>query len=428
MPDGPILDYLAKKGDNMRRTTLTLLIQILFLYSGIALAATDTLDIFGNANMDDVIDEDDVEYVQGIIDEINEATELADANYDGEINQEDITQIEAIIDGEAAKITLIDSVGRIMTVNVPVERVIPLHMRHASAICALGGKEMIVGVDDTVIERELLFPYLCKLPSVGKVREPDAEQIIILDPDLIVTFTNMPTSAELEDKLHGSVAVIRFDLSRAKDLKEEMVKLGYLIGDRNAAEDYVEWYDLYMDTVKERVFEIPDEDRSLVFMERERSGEVQIMRWAYATDTGYSDLCDVAGGVNVAQGYVEYNGDVESEWVMTQNPDVIVGLSYGAGYKKDDDTPLKDYRDEIMDVPGFDNLEAVKNGRVHVISGDFAVGPQLVIGAVAMAKWLYPEEFEDMDVDAIHEEFLRNFLGSDYDLEEHGAFVYPPVE
>ena len=412
----------------MRRTTLALLVQILLLYSGIALTAADPLDIFGNANMDDAINEADLEYVQGIIDETNDETELADANYDGKVDQEDIAQIEAIINGDATEITLIDSVGQITTVNVPVERIIPLHMRHASAVCALGGKEMIVGVDKTVIERDLLFPDLGKLPSVGAVREPDAEQIVLLDPDLIVTFTNMPTSAELEDKLTEGVAVIRLDLSRAEDLKEEMVKLGYLVGDRKAAEDYVEWYDLYMDVVKGRVSEIPEEDRPSVFMERVRSGEEQIMRWAYATDTGYSDLCDVAGAVNVAQGYVEYNGDVESEWVITQNPDVIIGLSYGAGYKNDDETPLKDYRDEIMNVPGFDNLEAVKNGRVHIISGDFAVGPQLVIGTVAMAKWLYPEEFEDMDVDTIHEEFLREFLGSDYDLEEHGVFVYPPME
>jgi len=61
------------------------------------IAADYTLGIFGNANMDDVIDEDDMEYVRKVIDGSNEATELADANYDGHIDEEDISQIELII-------------------------------------------------------------------------------------------------------------------------------------------------------------------------------------------------------------------------------------------------------------------------------------------------------------------------------------------
>ena len=44
-------------------------------------AADCTLGIFGNANMDDTIDEDDIAYVEGIIEGTNEETELADANY-----------------------------------------------------------------------------------------------------------------------------------------------------------------------------------------------------------------------------------------------------------------------------------------------------------------------------------------------------------
>jgi len=56
-------------------------------------AASDyTLGIFGNANMDDTIDEDDIEYVEEIIEGTNGRTELADANYDGEINDGDITR------------------------------------------------------------------------------------------------------------------------------------------------------------------------------------------------------------------------------------------------------------------------------------------------------------------------------------------------
>ncbi|MHC1630865.1 MAG: ABC transporter substrate-binding protein [Methanotrichaceae archaeon] len=400
------------------------------MLAGEAAAASDyTLNIFGNANMDDTIDEDDITYVEGIIKGTNEETELADANYDGEVDEDDITQIKLIISGEEKELTIIDSIDRIVTVRVPVERIIPLHMRHAAAVCVLGAEDKIVGVDNTVVEHERLFPELSKLPSVGTVREPDVEQIIVLDPDLIITFTNFPISDLLEDKLPESISVVRFDLSRVEDMDEEMKKLGYILGEKKYAEEYLEWYDHYMETVKERVYEISVEDRVKVLMEREKkSGEETTVRWAYATDTGYTDLCDVAGGINIARGQMDYHGDIESEWVISQNPDVIIGLSYKGGYKKDDKTPFREYREEIMSIPGFENVEAVKTDRVHIISGDFSIGPQLPIGVVTVAKWLYPDRFEDLDTQTIHKEFLTEFMHVDYDLDQHGVFVYPPME
>ena len=59
-----------------------------------ATASDFTLMIFGNANMDDTIDELDIEYVHGIIDGANGPTKLADANNDGKIDEKDINQIQ----------------------------------------------------------------------------------------------------------------------------------------------------------------------------------------------------------------------------------------------------------------------------------------------------------------------------------------------
>jgi len=44
-----------------------------------------------------------------------------------------------------------------------------------------------------------------------------------------------------------------------------------------------------------------------------------------------------------------------------------------------------------------------------------------------MAKWFHPDLFEDLDPKAIHQEYLTRFQGLDYDLDEHGVFVYPDV-
>lgn len=85
-----------------------------------------TLPIFGNANMDDVVDEKDLDLLQAMINGSESESELADADADGDIDGDDLVRVEEIIRGDPTKITLNDSAGRIVTVDVPVERVIPL--------------------------------------------------------------------------------------------------------------------------------------------------------------------------------------------------------------------------------------------------------------------------------------------------------------
>jgi iron complex transport system substrate-binding protein len=411
------------------KKTLTLLLSCLLSVMMPSMAGDYTLQIFGNANMDDVIDEQDLDAVEAMIGGTEAAqTELSDADHDGDLDEDDLDLIGRIIRGDPANVTLIDSVGRVVTVKTPVKRIVPLHMRHAAAVIVLGGEDAIVGVGSTVLERDLLFSNLRDRPSVGFHREPDPEAIMELEPDLVITFTQTGPQDQLNDKLPPEVALVRFDFSMIETLKGEMMALGYLIGGREALMDYEEWHDRYTGTVLERVSEIPEEDRVRVFMERESPDKEASVRWAYASDTGYTDLCDVAGGVNIAKAKIDYNGDVESEWVMEENPEVIIGLSYSGGYNAEDDTLLGAYRDGIMSAPGFEFVDAVKNDRVYVISGDFSLGPQMTIGTVVVAKWLYPELFSDLDPEAIHQEFLRDFMGVDYDLAEHGAFVYPPMD
>ncbi|MDQ1313507.1 MAG: iron complex transport system substrate-binding protein, partial [Euryarchaeota archaeon] len=63
------------------------------------LASDYTLEIFGNANMDDKIDEADVTHIEAIIASSTSPTPLSDANGDGEVDGSDIDQVQRIING-----------------------------------------------------------------------------------------------------------------------------------------------------------------------------------------------------------------------------------------------------------------------------------------------------------------------------------------
>jgi len=50
------------------------------------------------------------------------------------------------------------------------------------------------------------------------------------------------------------------------------------------------------------------------------------------------------------------------------------------------------------------------------------------IMALYMAKWFYPDIFGDLDPQAVHQECIDTFQGIDFDVSEHGVFMYSPSE
>jgi iron complex transport system substrate-binding protein len=133
---------------------------------GIATAQEDeTLDIYGNANEDDIIDMRDLTFTARMILRLEDETELADANYDGRVSVADMTQIGLIILGRESKLTLVDGSDRIVTVNKPVEKIVSTHISNDEAISLLGAWDRVVGRDYYSTD-EILFPGVSDLPVV----------------------------------------------------------------------------------------------------------------------------------------------------------------------------------------------------------------------------------------------------------------------
>ena len=79
-------------------------------------------------------------------------------------------------------------------------------------------------------------------------------------------------------------------------------------------------------------------------------------------------------------------------------------------------------RDDIMSRPGWDQLDAVENGEVYMITNGIAwCGVRKHVGVFYMAKWFYPDLFLDIDPEEFHREWLEEFEGIEY----RGLWVYP---
>lgn len=418
-----------------------LMLMTCMLLAVAAVNATDyTLDIFGNANMDDAIDEDDIAYVQGIIDGSNNETVLSDANYDGKIDNDDIAQIELILRGEDKKLTLIDDSGEIVTINKPVNKIIPIFIE--DAIRALGASDMVVGVGEDYYAKSdpTYYPELSQKPSIGSTwPDINVEKIIDLEPDLVIA--SIYTSKDmLDDHLNGTgIQIVRIYPRNEEELsiysgeeikwpsiREEMLKLGYVLGKADKAKEYVEWYDSIVNPIEEKIAKISNEDKPKVFLEDDSRGGT-IERTSSAHIMGATS----AGANVVGPGADQTTQTVSVEWIIGENPDVYVARlpdnNPTGGYNSDDGTDFKAYYDEIMGLPGFENINAVKNNGVHIISGQLTLKLAIPIGIAYQAKWYHPELFSDLDPQALHQEFIDRFCPDlNFNVNEHGVFVYPP--
>jgi iron complex transport system substrate-binding protein len=388
-----------------------------------AFASDCMLQIFGNANMDDRIDELDIAYVEGIIEGANVSTNLSDANYDGKIDDKDIEQIEKIISGEETNITVIDESGKTVTINEPVERIVICHAMFAEVLRSLGAEDRIVGIPTYMENYTAFYPDLSKLPIVGGASTPDSEAIVSLKPDLVIVWGNW--AENLETDLKDVAPVLRLTYRPFSTTDQDIMTLGYAVGKNKDAEKLIDFYQEPLSLISSRISTLSEEEKPRVYLEYSD----------YRTNSegsGNHEMLLMAGGRNIASGITtDTSGTpfVDAEWVMKENPEIIMRRALktdaSCGYDEDDTAQIKALREKILSRPELANTTAIKNGDVYCFATDISTGLSYWLGIVYMAKQLHPDIFSDLDPVAIHQEYLTRFQRLDFNLNEHGVFFYP---
>ena len=384
------------------------------------------LDIYGNANEDDTIDMRDYTYTARIICWLEEETDLADANYDGRISVADMTQIGLIILGRENELTIVDAYGDV-TLDKPIESVVITFRGQLEIIRTIGASDKIVGVDESAVKyNKDFFPEFTEVPTVGIIWDPDIEAILELYPDIVMLYAGQEfgdvSLDVVQDNLEAAgLTVLRFTLD-VSDYPEEITKFGYIFDKRKEAEEYLDWCVNILNTIKERVEEIPEEDRPKVYFE-----------WDRYKNAGLYYNIGLSGGKDIFAD--QPVSEVGPEEVIERDPEIIIhtaweqGITDGYGVNVDDTADLEEIREEIMNRPELKNVKAVKDGKVYIISGHFTFGHNCgkrdFMRILYFAKWFHPDLFEDLDPKAIHQEYLTRFQGLDIDLDEKGVFVYP---
>ena len=418
----------------MRMATILVGITLcLLLLASSAAASEYTLGIFGNANEDDTINMQDVTYTELIILEYRDETELSDAKYDGKINMQDVTQIELVILGREKELTVEDDFGEAVTLRLPIED-FTYHGHNAfvyETLRAIGVADRIVGITDRFVKEgsyqysEKFFPELIGLTNIGLLKSPDYEVINELKPGAVIT----DEERYLDREKLPDIPVIALDVKPAQ-FTENTRKYGYIFGKIEEAGEYISWRNGLEDEIKERTAGLSDDEKPLVYLGYYKPGTTSCA--VYGKDHHRSYPVHVAGGANLGD---EISGSVsltvDPEWIIERNPDVVILLISSlqqVGYDVDDPSDLAALREEFMNRPEFAAVNAAQTGDVYVVTFPMMIvgGGSSILASAYYAKWLQPDAFEDMDPQAVHQEYLDRFQTIDFDVKEHGVFVYHP--
>ncbi|MDJ1156649.1 ABC transporter substrate-binding protein [Chelatococcus sp. SYSU_G07232] len=338
----------------------------------------------------------------------------------------------------AETVTVTDVAGRSVTVKAPVERVILGEGRQIYLVAALDRDDpsrRVVGWRDDLSKADPLnykayvekFPRLATLPTFGGMKEGvfDVEQAVTLKPDVL--FMNIEAKVAVEEarlvETLSSVGIpvvyVDFREKPFENTETSMRLMGKLFGKEEVAEEFIAYRAKEIARVTDRLKQASLQ-KPLVMVDR--AG-------------GYSDTCcmsfgrenfglmvEIAGGRNLAADLIPGTfGVVNPEQIVSANPDVVIvtgaswdayvpgGAWVGVGPGADEAEARRKLAN-LMTRPAFTGVNAVRTGRVHAIWHQFYNSPYQFVAIQAIAKWLHPEIFRDLDpgktMAELHERFL----------------------
>ena len=239
-------------------------------------------------------------------------------------------------------------------------RIIALTPSLVEILFALGLGDRVAGVGNYV----LYPPEAASKPRIGGLFDPNLERIVSLKPDLAVL---LPSERDLGRQLEPlGVDILIVPDETLADVEASFQTIARRCGVPEAGERWAAR--LRADLAPRPLPGPPLQVMVSVGRSAGRLGEVTVA----ARRTFYDELLTRMGAVNVFADAPTRYPQVNLEEIVARQPDVILEL------RPDPLTPDKSAA-IVNDWSVFPRIPAVRNGRIHVISGDYTMlpGPRL---------------------------------------------------
>ena len=328
------------------------------------------------------------------------------------------------------KITVTDMVGRqVEILPGSYKRVVCIGAGALRMYSYIGDVALLAGVEDidntTVSERPAMFdavarPYVLAfgetfntLPSCGvggpMAQTAEAEKILSCNPDIVISeFEDVEKSNALQEQLGVPVITLGAGSNGVFDEKfyGSMELLGRVFGKTEQADKIVSFVKAEAKEIADRVADIPAEEKPNVYI-------CGLGNWGTTdhlmTAENYISF-QVAGVKNVVSGLgIQGVGPIEEEKFVElgEQMDIIIM----------DAAAVKNIKPLYAEDPAmFDTCKAWKSGEVYLEMAYNAYYTNYEIALINtwfIAKTVYPEAFQDVDLTEKTNEVTKVFLGKE---------------
>jgi iron complex transport system substrate-binding protein len=250
------------------------------------------------------------------------------------------------------------------------QRIVCLTTETVEVLYALGEQDRIAGISGYTVRP----PQARKeKPKVYAFTTGDIEKILAVQPDLVLTFSDLQADIA-RDLIKAGVPVYAFNMRSVDDILGMVETLGRLVGAEAKAAELVAELEAQIAATRaiaaERIAKTGHRPR--VYFEEWDEPNITAVRWV-------SEMIEIAGGENIfidraASPMARDRILADPLEVVRRDPEIIIGSWCGKHFRAD----------HISRRPGWSTVTAVQNGQMHEIKSAIILTP----GPVAISDGL----------------------------------------
>ena len=228
--------------------------------------------------------------------------------------------------------------------NKEYDRIVVLDPATVEMIYMLGSEDKIVGVAN--LERSKVWPEekVAKLESVGTFMKPSLEKIIALKPDLVIM--SALTGEELNNGLKSNnIEAKRVQANSIEEIFSNFLEVAKMLGKENEANKIIAEKKAKLEEIKK----IATGNKKGLFV----MSASPLM--VFGNDNLPNDIMKLLSIKNIAENQKGRNPIITPEFIIKENPDIIITL-------------LPDPAQIAAVNPQLKNVNAIKNSKFIVVN------------------------------------------------------------
>ncbi|MDY5678897.1 MAG: hypothetical protein SPF21_02985 [Candidatus Methanomethylophilaceae archaeon] len=391
-----------------------------------------SLRVFGNADGNYTIDNDDVAIIEDILklsetDRAQKLVEypLADANYDGKITEDDLTLVKKIVNDEPCTVYHYNTSNvqdYVVDTKWPIKSALATGAANNLWLLTMAGADdMVYGITYSASSSPdpTLFPRFSQMESIGssstKMPVDNASKwisqykVTAIISDKTESTIDKATVEPQYEKMGVDIVRIGAAVVDVDDYCSQLFLIGFLFQTEDKCLDIAKWWKSLQNEIDSKL-----EGVQKVKVVSCNGSLTNSGMWVSAGVSDYKDLVVVAGGEYALDDKVltKYTSGAyfkkTDSWLYNYDFDYIINIKTNDWYSGTVDDAAK-YAECIDE---FSETQAYQNKGGYVITGDAPIPVRIAYATCVMYGDIFSEDWADQK----NKEFFEKFTDLDIDF------------